>query len=97
MASVLCCPIRYKRPNGWADRAQNWHKYSLGLCDDDMGLGVRVARSLRAQSAIGAAQLSRTSMKCENKREAREHRDGTGQRSRHERKASCINALYFNS
>jgi hypothetical protein len=36
--SVLC---RYRRPIGWADRAGNWHTYSMELCDEDRGVGDR--------------------------------------------------------
>jgi hypothetical protein len=35
LCPVLCCPVRYRRPNGWADPAQHWQKYSLGQCDED--------------------------------------------------------------
>jgi hypothetical protein len=48
---VLFCAVQYRRPNGWADRAENWHKHALGLCDEDRG---RFARS--APRTIGAAE-----------------------------------------
>jgi hypothetical protein len=35
MGSVTFCPVQYRRPNGWADLAENWHKHSLELCDED--------------------------------------------------------------
>jgi hypothetical protein len=41
----LSCAVQYRRPNGWADRAHNWHKYSLGLCDEDRGVGMRRSRT----------------------------------------------------
>jgi hypothetical protein len=43
----LSCVVQYRRPNGRANRDQNWHKYSLGLCDEYRGVGGRVARAAR--------------------------------------------------
>jgi hypothetical protein len=51
MASVLCCVVKYRRPNGWAYRDQNWQKYSLGLCDEDMGWGRRSAPRARSKQS----------------------------------------------
>jgi hypothetical protein len=61
MASVLCgsvlfCPVRYRRPNGWADRAENWHKHSLELCDEDMGVGHHKCASMRVHRAQTCVQ-----------------------------------------
>jgi hypothetical protein len=39
MVSVTSCPVQYRRPNGWADRAENRHKHSLELCNEDRGVG----------------------------------------------------------
>jgi hypothetical protein len=49
---VLCCHVRYRRPNGWADQAQNWQKYSLGQCGEDRGSAIASAHlcALRAQT-----------------------------------------------
>jgi hypothetical protein len=66
MASVLCCPVlscpvlscpvRYRRPNGTADLAENWHTHSLELCDEDRGVGDRECALMRAQCAQMRAQ-----------------------------------------
>jgi hypothetical protein len=53
---VLCCVVRYSRPNGWADRAEHWHKHSLELCDEDMGLSDRECELMRALRAQTCAQ-----------------------------------------
>jgi hypothetical protein len=53
MVSVTFCPVQYRRPNGLADRAENWHKHSLELCDEDRGVGdpkCVFMRALRAQT-----------------------------------------------
>jgi hypothetical protein len=47
---VLSCPV-YRRPDGWADRAENWHTHSLELCDEDMGVGDHECAFMRAQCA----------------------------------------------
>jgi hypothetical protein len=37
-ANVCAAPyIQHRRPNGWAGRAENRHKHSLGLGDADRG------------------------------------------------------------
>jgi hypothetical protein len=51
--SVLFCPVQHRRSNGWADRAQNWYKHSLELCDEDRLVVDRecaLMRALRAQT-----------------------------------------------
>jgi hypothetical protein len=42
------CPVRYRRPNGYADPGQNWQKYALGQCDEDRGVGDRECEFMRA-------------------------------------------------
>jgi hypothetical protein len=47
---VLSCPVQYRRPNDWADRAENLHKQSFELCDEDRGVGDPECALMRAQT-----------------------------------------------
>jgi hypothetical protein len=40
---ILSCPVRYRRPNGFSDRSENWHTHSLELCDEDRGSAIESA------------------------------------------------------
>jgi hypothetical protein len=66
----LSCPVLVAIGGQTAsDRHQIWHKYSLGLRDEDMGVGERVA---------SAVQPPRTSTRRENECEAREYTGTNG-------------------
>jgi hypothetical protein len=39
--------IQHRRPNDWVERAQNVHKHSLGLCDEDYASAHSSARCAR--------------------------------------------------
>jgi hypothetical protein len=64
---VMCCPVRYRRSNVWADPAQNWQKYSLGQCDEDRAIASAQLCALCARSttypAKAAKRLDRSSPK----------------------------------
>jgi hypothetical protein len=45
---VLSFVVRYRRPNSWVDRDENWHTHSLELCDEDKGVGDRECALMRA-------------------------------------------------
>jgi hypothetical protein len=52
----VCSSCGYRRPNGWADPANIWQKYSLGQCDGDRGVGDRECAFMRALRAQMCAQ-----------------------------------------